>query len=78
MSDVQSYELKPGDKITFHNREKKSIRVKVVTACGTMTEAELHVGAIFKMTVGNQKADVYILDAEEVFNGIRIVRREKN
>jgi hypothetical protein len=70
----QSYELRPGDQMNFINGGAKAIRVKVVTACGTETVSDLHPGAQVQLTVGTSPARVYLLDVDDDYTGLRIVR----
>ena len=74
MTNTQSYELQPGDRVNFVNHLSKAIRVRVVTSCGTETISALHPGAGLDMTVGTSGARIDILDAEEGCNGLRVVR----
>lgn len=74
MAEPQSYKLQPGDRLNFINDGAAAIRIKVVTACGTETISALPPGARLEMTVGTSGASVYILDADESYTGLRLVR----
>ena len=70
----QSYEVRPGDQMNFINGGAKAIRIKVVTACGTETVSDLHPGAEVQVTVGTSPANVYLLNVDDDYTGLRIVR----
>lgn len=74
MADTQHFTLNPGDKINFLNQGAKAIRIRVVTSCETTTIATLHPGAGLEMTVGRSSATVEILDAEEGYSGLKLIR----
>jgi hypothetical protein len=71
--ESQSYSLKPGDKVEFHNQQPSPVRIRVTTQCGTVTEAELHPGAVFRLTAGNATVNAEILPPEEPYTGIQAV-----
>lgn len=70
----QSYEVRPGDQLNFINDGADAIRIKVVTACGTETVADLHPGAEVQLTVGTSPARVFILNVDDDYTGLRIVQ----
>ncbi len=75
MTNTQSYELQPGDRVNFVNFLPTAIRIRVVTLCGTETISALHLGAGLDMTVGTRGVRIDILDAEEGYNGLRVIRQ---
>jgi len=74
MSEPQTHMLKPGDHLNIINRGATALRVKIVTACGTETLAGLHPGAKLELTVGTSPARVDVLDVDENYTGLRLVR----
>jgi hypothetical protein len=69
-----SYEARPGDQMNLINGGAKAIRLKVVTACGTATIYDLHPGGEVQLTVGTSPASVYLLNVDDDYTGLRIVR----
>jgi hypothetical protein len=72
--ESKSYQLRPGDQMNFINGGAKAIRVKIITACGTETVSDLHPGAEVHLTVGTSPARVFLLDVDDDYTGLRIVR----
>jgi len=67
----QQHSLNPGEKMVFRNGGSSLVRIRVVMQCGTETEAELHPGAVFNLTVGTASATVDILPPEAEYTGIK-------
>ena len=74
MTNTQSYELQPGDRVNLVNHQPTAIRIRVVTSCGTETMSSLYPGAGLDMKVGTSGVRIYILDGEEGYNGLQIIR----
>jgi hypothetical protein len=72
--ESKSYQLRPGDQMNFINGGAKAIRVKIVTACGTETVSDLHPGAEVHLTVGTSPVRVELLNVDDDYTGLRIVR----
>ena len=73
----QSFSVQPGDTMNFRNNMGSPIRIKVVTQCGTESEAELHPGAVFTLRAGKGSGgqiQVYILPPEAPFEGLQVVQ----
>ena len=73
MPDIQSHTLSAGDIINISNQGEKAIKVKIVTADGAAIESNLHPGASCKTTAGTKQLDIFILDADQIFNNFEIV-----
>ena len=71
--EARSYSLKPGDHMHFLNQQPNPIRVRVTTDCGTVTEADLHPGAVFRLTAGALPAKIEILPPVEPYSGMHAV-----
>lgn len=73
MPDIQSHTLSAGDIINVSNQGEKAIKVKIVTADGAIIESNLHPGASCRIIAGNKQLDIFILDAEQIYNNFEIV-----
>src|SRR4030095_2925215 len=62
---TQSHTVSPGDQFAFTNALTKAIRIRIVTACGAETIADLHPGARVQLTVGASPVNVYLLSADQ-------------
>jgi hypothetical protein len=60
--------------MNFINGGAKAIRIKVVTACGTETVSDLHPGAEVHLTVGASPVSVELLNVDDDYTGLRVVR----
>jgi len=72
MTDTQSYELQPGNRVNFVNHLPTAIRIRVVTLCGAETISALHPSAGLDMMVGTSSVRIDFWDAEEGYNGLRV------
>ena len=73
MTNTQSYELQPGNRVNFVNYLPTAIRIRVVTLSGAEMISALRPGADLDMMVGTSGVRIDILDPQEGYDGLRII-----
>ena len=69
-----SYKMRPGDQVNFINGGAEATRVRIVTACGAEMVSDLHPGAEVHLTVGTSPVRVDLLNVDDDYTGLKIVR----
>jgi len=69
-----SYNLQPGDRLTFTNETSGPIRINVRTADGAVIGSTLPPGGGIEIETGRGNLDIEMPALDEPYTGLRLVR----